>query len=352
MLFFLEWCTPVLGNLRSAWRFFQLQRPSYGDNLSNVLRLLPQLCWILSCLASLRIIHSLVLHFCGGTSYLFTWSSHRIAVVCLRLDTWTLGAMQPFLQRLHHGTSQSPMDSNLPTTWWVVLLVWPVSMQYFCVDMYNSSNFSNGSLSISSLQSQGINGYGRLIPLLTIPWARWFAGICGLVVVEHDVLDPPLFYWSYWRCGVVVCGVHILKYTIFQSWIPTGPCRWSYTEIHKVDVRLSDPLSINSLMGTIENTPFRPYCLCSPDNIGLAPYACSRSNWDLVPHPQQHCEVVITDKFGHSWRNTMRFDLSSLGYSAAPLVFDEEQHQSLTASTTSLDDESITKLPKTSSSFF
>ena len=213
------------------------------------------------------------------------------------------------------------------------------------VDMY-TSNFSNAPVVFGAFPS--LHSGMSVMDALFLCW----------LFPKYKVVWWAYAVWLWWStmylthhyfCDLI--GGAVLSYVVFTYskythlpiMDPTKFCRWSYTEIHKVDVRLSDPLSINFNEDT-ENT-LRPYLFVpASDNIELAPMTRSRQQLrSLVPTLQSNSTAksssLINLAIAEETHDTEVLDSSSLEYSAAPLVFDEEQHQSLTASTTSLDDE-------------
>ncbi|KAJ9096503.1 hypothetical protein QFC19_007157 [Naganishia cerealis] len=213
------------------------------------------------------------------------------------------------------------------------------------VDMY-TSNFSNAPVVFGAFPS--LHSGMSVMDALFLCW----------LFPKYKVVWWAYAVWLWWSTMYLthhyfidLIGGAVLSYVVFTYskythlpiMDPTKFCRWSYTEIHKVDVRLSDPLSINFNEDT-ENT-LRPYLFVpASDNIELAPMTRSRQQLrSLVPTLQSNSTAksssLINLAIAEETHDTEVLDSSSLEYSAAPLVFDEEQHQSLTASTTSLDDE-------------
>jgi membrane-associated phospholipid phosphatase len=212
------------------------------------------------------------------------------------------------------------------------------------VDMY-TSNFSNAPVVFGAFPS--LHSGMSVMDALFLCW----------LFPKYKVVWWAYAVWLWWSTMYLthhyfidLIGGAVLSYVVFTYskythlpiMDPTKFCRWSYTEIHKVDIRLSDPLTMNFNEDT-ENT-LRPYLfLPASDNIEMAPVTRSRQQLrSLVPTMQNNSaksSSLLNLAIAEETHDAEVLDSSSLEYSAAPLVFDEEQHQSLTASTTSLDDE-------------
>lgn len=130
-------------------------------------------------------------------------------------------------------------------------------------------------------------------------------------------------------------------------------CRWSYTEIEKIDIPTIDPLSshfvsINDMESSIGNSRYNyPYFLEQHNNNGtlvedfeMSTVSRSRqASRNLLPTTFAATEPAGVSLHQHLVEEEEE-DISSMENSATPSVFEDEHHQmmSSTASQTSLEE--------------